>query len=581
MDIHEIPRRVQAGQSDRTIARELGIHRKTVARYRAWAREQGLLDSPLPALGDLQRLLAETMPASPPPQNHSTVEPYRALVTKMRKQGVEIAAIYQRLRERGYGGSYSAVYRFVRALEPLEPDATVRVGTPPGQEAQVDFGYAGKMIDPQSGKLRKAWVFVMTLSWSRYQYVEFVFDQKVETWLQLHCNAFAFFGGVPERVVPDNLKAAIVRASWNEPEAQQAYRECAAHYGFLIAPCRPRTPQHKGKVEKGGIHYVKRNFLGGREPTTLDQANRDVLVWCRTTAGQRIHGTTKKRPLEQFQVEQEMLRPLPSTPYDMAVWKQVRVHRDCYLVFEGSYYSVPFRLVGERVWVRGGMQQVNIYTSDYQLVTTHPRASQRGQRQTNLDHLPPQKVPGLTLTRESCRLQAAKIGPATAEVVNHLLDHRPEDRLRTAGRLLRLAERFGPDRLEKACHRALHFGDPAYLTIKRVLERGEEEKELSPTPSPPPAQAFVRSPEELVGHPTEGSASWKCPTNSSLLGLKPLRPPGPEEWPGLFGDPLLASAGLDRLTHNAHLLIITGASFRAQGAQPWRKEEPIVHSEEP
>ena len=262
MEIREMLRRFQQGQSNRQIARDLRINRKTVDRYRAWADEQGLLEESLPSLGDLHRLLEETLNTASPPQNTSTVEPYRDLVEKLLKGGVEIAAIHQRLKERGYTGSYASVYRFARHLEPRTLDATVRVETRPGEEAQVDFGYAGKMIDPETSELRRTWAFVMTFSWSRHQYVEFVFDQKVETWLRLHRNALSFFGGTPERVVIDNLKAAIVRACWDDPQVQQSYRECAEHYGFLIAPCRPATPRHKGKVEKGGVHYVKRNFLG-------------------------------------------------------------------------------------------------------------------------------------------------------------------------------------------------------------------------------------------------------------------------------------------------------------------------------
>jgi transposase len=189
------------------------------------------------------------------------VEPYRELVTQLVKENVEVAAIRCRLAERGYTGSYSAVYRFVNTIRPLLPDVTVRVERKPGEEAQVDFGFAGRMIDPATGELRRAWAFVMTLSWSRHQYVEFVFDQKVETWLRLHRNALNFFRGAPERMVIDNLKAGVVKADWDDPEVQQSYRGCAEHYGFLISPCRPRTPQHKGKVEQGGVHYVKRNFL--------------------------------------------------------------------------------------------------------------------------------------------------------------------------------------------------------------------------------------------------------------------------------------------------------------------------------
>ena len=508
MDIREILRRLQAGQSNRAIARATGINRKTVGRYRAWAAKHGLLSGPLPPLGELHQLVEDTLKSSPPRQNVSSVEPYRKQVEKLRQENVEIAAIYERLKERGYSGSYSSVHRFVRNLEPKMAEVTVRVETPPGEESQVDFGYAGRMIDPETGELRRTWAFVMTLSWSRHQYVEFVFDQKVETWLRLHRNAFAFFGGVPRRVVIDNLKAGIVRACLDDPQVQQAYRECAEHYGFLIAPCRPRTPRHKGKVEQGGVHYVKRNFLGGREPTTITQANQDGLRWVNTTAGQRIHGTTKERPLTRFETERDALLPLPGTPYDMAVWKQVKLHRDCYVVFDKAYYSAPFRLVGQQLWVRGGTREVQIYTPDYQLVATHPRAQRPGRRLTHLDHLPPHKVPGLILSRDTCRQQASEIGPATRTVVDVLLDHRPEDRLRTAGRLLRLGERFGSQRLEAACVRALRFDDPSYMTIKRILEQGLDAEEMPSTEPAPPALAFVRTAAELVGH-LMGGAAWR------------------------------------------------------------------------
>jgi transposase len=508
MEIREMLRQLRRGRSNRAVARALSIDRKTVATYRNWAQEQGLLEGPLLPLGDLHRLLEETMQSPAPPQNVSSVAPYEVLVKKLRREGVEIAAIHERLKERGYGGSYSSVHRFVRRLEPPELEVTVRVETGPGEESQVDFGYAGRMIDLETGELRKTWVFVMTLSWSRHQYAEFVFDQKLETWLRLHRNAFDFFGGVPERVRIDNLKAGIAKACWNTPEAQGSYRECAEHYGFLITPCRPRTPRHKGKVEQGGIYYVKRNFLGGREPTPLTQANRDVLRWVNITAGHRVHGTTREKPLERFKIERAALRPLPRAPYDMAVWKRLKLHRDCYLVFDKAYYSAPFRLVGQELWVRGGSREVQVFTNDYQLVATHPRAERPGQRLTHPDHLPPYKLPGLILSREGCRERATQIGPATRRVVAILLDHRPEDRLRTAGRVLKLGEQFGSRRLEAACTRALRFDDPAYTTIKRILQQGLEAEELPATAPAPPASIFARAAADLVGH-LLGAASWK------------------------------------------------------------------------
>jgi len=508
MDIREVLRHIQAEPSDRAVHRQTGVHRQTVKRYRDWAAAQGLLGDSLPPIEELQALLEATMPNPPPPQNVSLVAPYRDIVEQLHKEGVEMAAIHQRLKERGYTGSYSSVRRFVRAIDPRLPEATVRVERKPGEEGQVDFGYAGRMIDPATGELRKTWAFVLTLSWSRHQYVEFVFDQTLGTWLRLHCHAFEWLGGVPERLVIDNLKAAIVRACWDDPEIQYAYRECAEHYGFLISPCRSYTPQHKGKVEQGGVHYVKRNFLGGRQPTLLTQANQEVLVWARTTAGVRKHGTTKEQPLVRFQeVEQAYLQPLPETRYDLATWKVLTLGRDCHVHFEQAYYSAPFRLIGQELRVRGGARDVRLYTRNYHLVALHPRAEKPGARQTDLDHLPPDKVPGLIRSREGVWQAAAEIGPAAREVVTRLLDDSVVDRLASAGRLLRLRERFGDERLEAACVRALHFEDPAYKTVKHILVQGLEEEELGEMTPAPAAQAFVRPAEELVGH-LEGGGSW-------------------------------------------------------------------------
>jgi len=278
------------------------------------------------------------------------------------------------------------------------------------------------------------------------------------------------------------------------------------HYGFLIDPNRPGKPEHKGKVEQGGVHYVKRNFLAGRDPTPRAQANRDVLRWVEGTAGQRIHGTTREQPLARFEVERSALRPLPRSPYDLAVWKQVKLHRDGYVVFEGSYYTAPFRLQGQKLWVRGGTREVRIFTGEYQLVATHRRAQKPGQRLTELSHLPAHALLA-GLTREQCQERAHAIGPATAELVERLLQHRPENRFRSAVRLLRLADRWGAKRLEGACARALRFEETSYTSIKRILAQNLN-AELHPEPmASPPASIFVRTAEELL-EPLMGGEPW-------------------------------------------------------------------------
>jgi hypothetical protein len=351
---------------------------------------------------------------------------------------------------------------------------------------------------------------VLTLAWSRHQFATCVFDQTVPTWLHLHQQAFRFLDGVPQRIVCDNLKAAIVRACFEDPQVQYAYHECAQHYGFRIAPCRVRTPQHKGKVEQGGVHYVKRNFFGGRDPQPLDQVNAALRQWCLETAGQRIHGTTHARPLDRFaEVEQAALKPLPPQPYDLGEWKQVTVYRDCYATFHTARYSVPFRFVGQTVLVRGGTTTVRIYTQAFELIATHTRATEAGACVTQLDHLPPQKVPGLLRTRETAQAEAAAIGPATAQVVATLLADPVIERLPMVHRLLSLREPYGAARLEAACGWALQQQDTlSHGTIKGILEQGLDQQPAVATPDAPPATTFVRSAKELVGHLFEEVGAW-------------------------------------------------------------------------
>jgi transposase len=453
----------------------------------------------MPPDDQLQQLLDNTRPPLLPPQNVSSVEPFRQSVVQLRQQQVEVQAVFDRLKERGYEGSYSSVYRFVRALEPADPQVTVRVETPPGLEAQVDFGQLGRLLDSQSGQVRKAWAFVMTLSFSRHMYAEIVFDQKSVTWLLCHVRALAYFGGVPERIVIDNLKAGITRAAWEDPQVNRVYAEEAEHYGFLIAPCRPATPQHKGKVESG-VHYVRRNFFAGRPLTDERQANAELLAWC-GRVGLRLHGTTHKRPLEVFEsVEKPALAPLPAEPYDLAIMKKAKLHRDCHVVFEGSFYSAPFRLVGQSLWLRAGMQDVRLFDEGHRLVATHPRAKEPGERHTHPDHLPAVKRAGLRRGRQELREQAQSIGPATLSAVQELLSHPVIDKTGCAGRLLRLAQAHTPERLERACERAARFGDTSYPTLKRILAERLEQEPAAPAARAPLATTFARTARELLGH---------------------------------------------------------------------------------
>ncbi|HXX92807.1 MAG TPA: IS21 family transposase [Planctomycetota bacterium] len=480
LDIREIIRLLRAGRAVREIARDLDVHRKTIKLYRKLAQGEGWLGpGDLPTLAQIQATLSARLP-DPKPGPSSRVEGFRDKVLRLHGQGVEAKAIFQILRDEDqFPGSYSGILRFLRKEAPPAPKAFVRIEVPPGEEAQVDFGYAGMFLDPATGQMRRGWAFVVVLSHSRHLYAEIVFDQTVETWIACHVRAWEFFGGVPRRVVVDNLKAAITRASFQDPEVQRAYREAAEHYGFAIAPCRVATPEHKGKVESS-VHYVKRNALSGRVFRDVHEANEYLLHWAVHVAGIRDHGTTHVAPYVAFQAaEKAALSPLPETRFEMAVFKQVKLHPDCHVVFDRAFYSAPYRLIGQTLWLRATRDRVELYYQ-HERVATHPRAKEPGKRVSNIVHYPPEKVTGLMVTPVRLREEAAGIGEATAQLVTEMLADRPLDRLRGAQGVLGLAKRYGAARLEAACRRALVFGTASYRTVESILRQG-----LDRTPLPP------------------------------------------------------------------------------------------------
>ncbi len=341
----------------------------------------------------------------------------------------------------------------------------------------------------------------MTLCFSRHQYVEFVWEQTVATWLGCHRRAFEWFAAVPARVIIDNPKCAITRACARDPLVQRAYAECAEGYGFKIDPCPPADPAKKGVVERG-VGYVKGNFLPTRSFRDLADLNAQVRQWVMTEAGVRIHGTTRTQPLALFAVEKRLLRALPAIAPDLGTWSGVRVHRDCHVQFDRCFYSVPFTLIGQALWLRATDTAVAIY-QDYRQVAVHPRGRKPGQRFTVRDHLPPQAQAYFAHDRHWCLQQATAVGPACAQLVDQLLADRIVERLRAAQGVLRLAERYGNARLEAACARALAHDSPFYRTVKTILAGGFDQQPLLHVPASARAYGtsarFVRDAETLFG----------------------------------------------------------------------------------
>jgi transposase len=293
MDVQTLLGRVRSHQSDRGIARTMKISRTTVKKYRTWFEVEGFIAcEPMPTLSELHTRLRAVFGDSNPPQNKSSIASYRDGIKQWLEEGLRPRIIFQKLNVRpGFIASESAVYRLCQKIKASAlPEVFVRLETAPGEVAQVDFGEVRPLFDPATHTHRRTWAFTMVLAWSRHQYVEFVSDQTLTTWLVCHQHAFEFFGGVPKRIVLDNLKAAVVRAYTQEHDAEvtRAYAECAEHYGFLIDPCLPAQPQHKGKVERGGVRYVQQSFVPLLEPnTSLAEANVQVRQWVLAKAGLR------------------------------------------------------------------------------------------------------------------------------------------------------------------------------------------------------------------------------------------------------------------------------------------------------
>ena len=488
--VREIIRRLQLRESERRIAKDLLISRPTVHKYKVIIKRAGYLKEGqgLPGDEEIHKLLG---PGVQPPKVISSVEPYREAVQEFLKQGVEMTAIWVRLQENyKYTGGYSSVRRFVAQLEPKQPEAFIRVHSDPGEDMQVDFGSVGQLYDPVSKKMRTAYVFVATLCYSRHQYAELVFDQKTVTWIGLHKRAFAFFGGITRRVIPDNLKSAVLKALVHDPILGEAYRKLALHYGFLISPTIPRTPQHKGKVESG-VHYVKRNFIAGQEFVDIRTANQHLRNWVMNTAGVRRHGTTAEAPLHLFNtIEKGHLLPLPNGTFELLEIRPVKVHPDCHVSIAGSFYSVPFTLINQELTAHVSERFVEIYKG-LELVSTHPRSTRPGQWQTRLEDYPPAKAVYLIRTPEYCKKLGAKVGPSTLQVVEQLLNDRPLDRLRSVQAILRLEESVGSKRLEAACTRALYFGDIRYRQIKNILNAALDCEPLPETQLSLPLRSFT------------------------------------------------------------------------------------------
>jgi len=406
--------------------------------------------------------------------NFQWLDTNRELLETLSAQCPNYIRLNDVIRERGYTGSYSALIRYVAKNQMQDGKAVIRIETKPGEIAQVDFGYCGLIYDEESKQKVKAYVFVMVLGYSRDAYYEIVKSQDVVTWCACHVHAFEYFGGVPNVIIPDNLKSAIIKASFTDPCANRSYADLARHYGFQIDPCLPGTPEHKGKVESG-VKYVKNNFLPLRTLKNFTDANAQLSVWNETTARVRIHGTTRRQPKELFAAhEQSALKMLTRERFEIPAWKKLKVYRDIHIQCDNAYYSVPFELRGEYVWARKTASQVAIYHENT-VVSVHFPVT-KGRRSTKKEHYPPDAFRYMQWDSDYCILKAQEYGVHTEMVVTTMLRDEPIRNLRGAQNIIRMSTKYGSERLERACERAVLYGNYTYHGIKAILEKNLEKE---------------------------------------------------------------------------------------------------------
>lgn len=476
-ELVEVIHQWHMGNGISQIKRSLGLDRKTIRRYIALAEQDGFQREQqlqpytyyLELAGNIQRGLKV-------PVNSSSVYKKTAIhqctIEKLlSKPYMKPKQVYRLLkRDYDYDLSYSSFNRYMNIKYPRHPASCIRIETRVGEEAQVDFGSAGMMHDPNEGRIRRAHMFVLTLSYSRLHYVEFVFDQGQQTWVRCHINAFEFFSGVPGRIILDNLKSGVLKPNTYDPVFNRAYAECARHYRFIIDPAKIRVAQHKGKVERK-IPVVRQQFLCSHTFIDIKDANEKAKGWCLNGYGMQVHGTTKRRPFEIF-MEQEKghLIALPEERFEMPLWKEAKVHPDHHIVFDKSYYSLPTRYIGKSVWVRGGINNVRIFF-DGELIKTHQRSNRAGTWRTDETDYPPAQSKYIMRSVSHYQAEALKYGEHVRCAVTKIMAEHAYRNLRKVQAIFRLAERYGSEAVNLTCRRCLYYEDLKISTIKRVLEK--------------------------------------------------------------------------------------------------------------
>jgi transposase len=475
IDVKEVLRRWMAGQSNREIAKATGVNRKTVARYVAMAKalgvgsEHALDDNAVHAVAQAVQARPEVSPS----EEWAEVARHRERISEwlMRKRPLRLRKIHTLLVRDGVSASYATLRRYAMTeLGWSKKQPTVRLeDPPPAQEAQVDFGQMGIILDAETGKHRKLWVLIITLSFSRYMFVWPTFAQTTEVVCDALDRAWRFFGGVPHTIIPDNMKAIVRTPDALSPVLVEAFVDYVQARGFFVDPARVRSPKDKPRVENQ-VPYVRESWFDGETFASLEDARQSAEHWCREVAGARVHGTTRRVPRECYEAEEKVaMLPPPTEPFDVPLWAEAKVHPDHHIQVRRALYSVPTRYLHRKVRVRVDRTLVRIYLGA-ELIKVHPR-KQPGGRSTDPSDYPADKAAYALRSVDAALDRARQRGEHIGLFAERLLGGPlPWSRMRQAYALLRLCDKYGDGRVEALCQSSLAFDVVDVHRLTRMLK---------------------------------------------------------------------------------------------------------------
>jgi len=479
--IKEVLRLTAAGLSQRQIAGSLQLSNGVVAKYQAASQQAGL-SWPLAAELDEATIAKRLWRWHTPPANNRALPDFAAIHAQLKEKGVTRLLLWEEYRAAHPDGYSYTQFCFHYQQWQARLKLVMRQTHRAGEKLFVDYaGPTVPIVNSVTGELREAQIFVAVLGASNYTYAEATLTQGLADWIGAHTRAFNFFGGVPALVVPDNLRSGVQKACRYEPLLNTSYNQMLAHYGTAALPARPFKPRDKAKVEVA-VQVVERWILARLRHRTffslfdLNLAIRELLTALNERPFKKLPGS---RSSQFAALDQPALRPLPAQAYEYAEWRTARVSLDYHVEVDKHYYSVPHSLLRQQLDVRLTEKTAELFHRG-QRVAVHVRSRRQGSHSTNTEHMPKAHRAHMEWTPGRLLNWAVEVGPHTRDLVKHLLWTRPHPEMgyRSCLGLLNLGKRFGPERLEAACQRALTLGSPNRRSVLSLLQKGLDQLPL-------------------------------------------------------------------------------------------------------